>query len=94
MIDLQIDNGKVAVLVQGSDLYQVAIAIRPLGAKRWRTVRKACSGRMTNLFDLLQGRLSKEILADSASVPPVASMMLDSRCFLLATRYSVVLDQG
>jgi uncharacterized Zn finger protein len=64
VIDLQIASGKIEALVQGSDLYKIAIAITPFDAKRWREFKRNCAGKITNLLDLLQGRLSKEILAD------------------------------
>ena len=64
VIDLQIGAGKVTALVQGSELYKVAIEIDPLSAGRWKEFKAAAAGKVTNLLDLLQGKLSKEILAD------------------------------
>ena len=64
VIDLQITNGKVEALVQGSDLYKIAIGFNPLAPKRWADFKRRSAGKVTNLLDLLQGRLSKEILAD------------------------------
>ncbi len=64
VIDLQIAAGVITALVQGSSLYTITIKIRPLEAKRWRTFKERSAGRVTSLLDLLQGRLSKEILAD------------------------------
>jgi len=64
VIDLQIAAGTVTALVQGSSLYTITIKIAPLAAPRWRAFKDRCAGRVTNLLDLLQGRLSKEILAD------------------------------
>ena len=64
VIDLQIAAGSVTALVQGSSLYTLTIKIAPLNAKRWGAFKERCAGRVTNLIDLLQGRLSKEILAD------------------------------
>ncbi|MCX6979942.1 MAG: SWIM zinc finger family protein [Verrucomicrobia bacterium] len=64
VIDLQITGGKIEALVQGSDLYKISLHITALPAKRWEQFTKACAGKVTNLLDLLQGRLSKEILAD------------------------------
>ena len=64
VIDLQITGGKIEALVQGSDLYKIALHITALPAKRWEQFTKGCAGKVTNLLDLLQGRLSKEILAD------------------------------
>jgi uncharacterized Zn finger protein len=64
VIDLQIAQGKIEALVHGSDLYKISITIASLGVKRWQEFRQACAGKITHLLDLLQGRLSKEILAD------------------------------
>ena len=64
VLDLQITNGKVEALVQGSDLYRIAIGFKPLAPKRWADFKRRSAGKVTNLLDLLQGRLSKEILAD------------------------------
>jgi uncharacterized Zn finger protein len=64
VIDLQISRGKVEALVQGSDLYKIAIGFSPLAAKRWKQFKTRSAGKVTNLLDLLQGRLSKDILAD------------------------------
>ena len=64
VIDLQITDGKVEALVQGSDLYKVTIGFKALAATRWKEFKARSAGRVTNLLDLLQGRLSKEILAD------------------------------
>lgn len=64
VIDLQITTGKVEALVQGSALYKIAIGFTPLAPKRWQEFKTRSAGQVTNLLDLLQGRLSKEILAD------------------------------
>ncbi len=64
VIDLQITGGKIEALVQGSDLYKISLHIAAIPAKRWERFTDACAGKVTNLLDLLQGRLSKEILAD------------------------------
>lgn len=64
VIDLQISAGTITALVQGSSLYTLTIRIRSLETKRWRAFKEHCAGRVTNLLDLLQGRLSRELLAD------------------------------
>jgi uncharacterized Zn finger protein len=64
VIDLQISRGRVEALVQGSELYKIAIDFRPLAARRWSEFKARSAGKVTNLLDLLQGRLSKDILAD------------------------------
>ena len=64
MIDLQISAGKVTALVAGSELYKIKIEIKPLAPARWKALKNAAAGKVSNLLDLLQGRLSKDILAD------------------------------
>ncbi len=64
VIDLQIAAGKITALVYGSELYEIEISITALAANRWNAFKKGCAGKVTNLLDLLQGRLSKDILAD------------------------------
>ncbi len=64
VIDLQITAGQVTALVQGSELYKVAITIRPLTPARWKQFKAAAAGKVTNLLELLQGRLGKDLLAD------------------------------
>ncbi len=64
VIDLQITNGKVEALVQGSNLYKIAIGFHPLAPKCWTNFKARSAGKVRNLLDLLQGRLSKEILTD------------------------------
>ncbi len=64
VIDLKMSLGKVEALVQGSALYQIEISFRPLAPQRWQEFKAHSAGKVTNLLDLLQGRLSKEILAE------------------------------
>jgi uncharacterized Zn finger protein len=64
VVDLHITTGKVEALVQGTSLYKIQISFSTLPPARWTAFKQRSSGRLTNLIDLLQGRLSKEILAD------------------------------
>ena len=64
VIDLRLDAGKVSALVQGSSLYKIEIGITALPQKAWEQFTARCAGKVTNLLDLLQGRLSKEILQE------------------------------
>lgn len=64
VIDLQISQGQVTGLVQGSSLYKIVIKFDALPPKRWADFKKRSAGKVTNLLDLLQGRLSKDILTD------------------------------
>ena len=67
VIDLRLDAGKVSALVQGSSLYKIEVGIAALPRKEWESFTSRCAGRVTNLLDLLQGRLSKEILQEIAT---------------------------
>lgn len=85
VIDLQITAGKAAALVQGSSLYKVAIQISPLPPKRWQEFKSRCAGKVANLLDLLQGRLSPDILADLTAhgtglFPAPKEIKLDCSC--------------
>ncbi|MCP3463592.1 SWIM zinc finger family protein [Bradyrhizobium sp. CCGUVB23] len=62
VVDLQITAGKIAAKVSGQELYDVAIAIAPVAAKRWRAVCRDCSGTIDSLVELLQGRLAKSVM--------------------------------
>jgi uncharacterized Zn finger protein len=62
VVDLQISKGKVAAKVSGSELYDVAITIAPVAAKRWRAICNDCSGSIGSLVELLQGRLDKTVM--------------------------------
>ena len=67
VIDLQIDSGCISALVQGSSLYKTTVTIDPLDSGRWKAFLNAATGQVTNLLDLLQGRLSKELLESIAA---------------------------
>ena len=58
VVDLQIGPGKVTAVVSGSELYQIAIQIKPLAPARWAAIRKACSGQIASVVELLKGRIS------------------------------------
>jgi uncharacterized Zn finger protein len=64
VIDLKIAPGKVNALVQGTHLYKIVIQIEPLSPGRWASFKQAAAGKVTNLLDLLQGKLSKDILLE------------------------------
>jgi uncharacterized Zn finger protein len=85
VIDLQIGAGKITALVQGSDLYKIAVAIRPLAPTRWKRFQTTAAGKITNLLELLQGRLGRELLTDISApgtglFPAPAEIELDCSC--------------
>jgi uncharacterized Zn finger protein len=62
VVDLKIGAARVDALVSGSHLYSVEIEIRPLKAEVWKGVKGACTGRIGSLLELLQGKLSREVM--------------------------------
>ncbi len=59
---LAISKGKVEAIVSGSALYKININITPLSASKWKNVRKQCAGQIGSMLELLQGRLSDNIM--------------------------------
>jgi uncharacterized Zn finger protein len=62
VLDLGITTGKIAALVAGSSLYEVAIGIKPLPQARWSSLRNRCAGQVGSLIELLEGRLSDSVM--------------------------------
>jgi uncharacterized Zn finger protein len=62
VVDLAIERGSVAALVKGTSLYAVEVRIAEVGARRWSALVKGCAGKLSSLVDLLEGRLSPEIM--------------------------------
>lgn len=62
IVDLQIERGALRALVSGSDLYEVQIDIAVAAPARWRAICKDCAGSIGSLVELLQGKLSKNVM--------------------------------
>jgi uncharacterized Zn finger protein len=60
--DLQIAPGEVKALVSGSQLYKVAVRVKPVPKQRWTAICKDCAGAIDSLVELLQGRFSKGVM--------------------------------
>ncbi len=63
VIDLQIEKGKITAKVQGSELYEISIGIKELPGEKWEQIKKSCAGKIDSLINLIQGKLSPEIIA-------------------------------
>ncbi|NQU39876.1 MAG: SWIM zinc finger family protein [Lentisphaerae bacterium] len=59
---LGIAKGKAEAVVSGSKLYRVAVEITPLKKAKWATLKQRCTGKIGSLIELLQGKLSEEIM--------------------------------
>jgi uncharacterized Zn finger protein len=62
VIDLQIERGQLRALVSGSEIYQVEIDIAVALPSRWKAICKDCAGSVGSLVELLQGKLSKNVM--------------------------------
>lgn len=62
VIDLKIGKGKINALVQGSSLYKIEILIDSLSKSNWTKIKKACTGKISSLIELISGKLSDEII--------------------------------
>jgi len=59
---LKIDAGKVEARVAGSELYTVKVKVNELSAAKWQAIKSLSAGKIGSLLELLQGRLSDEVM--------------------------------
>ncbi|MDD5727790.1 MAG: SWIM zinc finger family protein [Victivallales bacterium] len=62
VIDLKIAKGKITALVMGSELYEIDITIHELPPEKWEKIKRECAGKIASLIDLINGKLSPEII--------------------------------
>lgn len=60
---LNTNQGEIEAIVSGSELYNVTGTIKPLSAKRWKNIKTTCTGHVGSILELLQGKLSDNIMA-------------------------------
>ena len=63
VLHLAIEPGEVKALVQGSSLYEETVTIKPLPKSKWQAIQQRCQGKIGSLIELLQGKISDEIMA-------------------------------
>jgi uncharacterized Zn finger protein len=59
---LAIDPGRVEARVAGSSLYTVRVQIKKLPPAKWRAIKQRSAGKIGSLLELLQGKLSDEVM--------------------------------
>ncbi len=59
---LHIQPGRIEAIVSGSELYSISIRIKKLKPATWKSVKRRCSGRIGSMLELLQGRLSDQVM--------------------------------
>ena len=60
--DLQIGKGLVTAKISGTSLYSVNVELKTLDTNLWLRICQQCQGQINSLVDLLQGKLSKEVM--------------------------------
>ena len=55
-------KGDVEARVAGSELYTVKVQIKELSPAKWRVIKQRSAGKIGSLLELLQGRLSDEVM--------------------------------
>ncbi|MGK5093203.1 SWIM zinc finger family protein [Deltaproteobacteria bacterium TL4] len=59
---LEIQKETITAMVSGSSLYNVNIKIKPLPQNKWNEIKKKCAGSIGSMLELLQGKLSSNIM--------------------------------
>lgn len=59
---LAIEKGRVRAIVSGSELYHIDVAIQVLSKEKWSAVKSRCAGQVGTLLELLQGRISDQVM--------------------------------
>lgn len=82
---LAITKGTVKAKVMGSDLYDIEIKIETLSAKQWKAIKQRCSGQIGSLLELLQGKLSDNVMqevtdSEQGLFPLADEISLDCDC--------------
>ena len=82
---LEIAAGTVSALVVGSEPYRVTIDIGRLKPAVWKAITTECAGRIGSVVELLQGRLSEQVMdivtdRDSGLLPKPGEIEFDCSC--------------
>ncbi|MFW5854551.1 MAG: helix-turn-helix domain-containing protein [Thermodesulfobacteriota bacterium] len=82
---LEITQGQIHAMVCGSELYTVDISINTLPPNRWKEVKQRCAGQIGSLLELLQGRLSENVMSvvtdrDQGLFPLPEEIRLECSC--------------
>jgi uncharacterized Zn finger protein len=59
---LAIASETVEAIVLGSEIYELEIHIEPLSPDKWEAMKARCKGKIASLIELLQGKISDEIM--------------------------------
>lgn len=59
---LAIEPETAKAMVSGSEMYELSIHIDPLCPEKWSNIKNECRGKIGSLIELLQGKISNEIM--------------------------------
>lgn len=85
VLHLGIEKGAIQALVMGSDLYRQTVRIDPIPKAKWNALKQRCQGGIGSLVELLQGKLSGEIMSivtdrQDGLFPAPREIRLDCNC--------------
>lgn len=60
---LALEPETAKAMVSGSELYELSIHIEPLDPAKWEAIKTRSQGQISSLIELLQGKISDEIMA-------------------------------
>ncbi len=85
VIHLAISNGEVEAIVNGSELYNIKITIKPLPKPKWNKIRQQCTGQIGSMLELLQGKVSNQVMQivtdpDAGLFPNLREIKLSCDC--------------
>ena len=93
--NLNTEAGIVTAEVADDQLYEVSVRIRPMDPESWEEMKAACSGQISSLLDLLEGRLGDGVMRalcapDLGLFPEVRDIRVQCNC----TDYADVCKHG
>ncbi|ACL04720.1 zinc finger SWIM domain protein [Desulfatibacillum aliphaticivorans] len=85
VVHLEIRKGEIFAKVAGTRLYTVLISIKTLPPKKWKEVKKRCSGQIGSMIELLQGKMSENVMTvvtdrQNGLFPLAKEISLDCTC--------------
>lgn len=85
VIHLEIQQGSIYALVNGSKTYEVRIQISTVLKKKWQEIKNRSSGQIGSLIELLQGKISKAVMElvtnrDSGLFPSPSEIKMKCNC--------------
>lgn len=63
---LSIQKGCCEAMVSGSEIYKVSVHIKTLIKDKWESIKKRCSGQIGSILELLQGKISDNVMENVA----------------------------